>query len=307
MEVTSSWLVVWRPSADVRAELDAAQRHAEDGFQSLEWRKVGRTKQNPWRSADFWMVTDEAVFGFAICARFHGAWKRGAKRRSSEGLDGQRGEDTVWWALMHILEEWAKKSHRKRKRTDDTPGPTPMKPTTSGPPGQPGPSAQPEAFTPDSAIRTPAADPTPAAYLSPRVRPPINASPPVRPAPVHPLPVRPPPMADTLGELFGGRLQSLDDHNPLAKWVAQSWPIWHLRTIYVANCVRYRNDDEDTLPILDFQWSHETIRRPRLQDVSLLGRPGARYIGLLYKSSGLPQSLPRERMFFIEQDEDVST
>jgi len=47
-------------------------------------------------SADFWTLTDKVVFGFAICARFRGGWKRGAKRRSSEGLDGQYGEDAVW-------------------------------------------------------------------------------------------------------------------------------------------------------------------------------------------------------------------
>jgi hypothetical protein len=29
-------------------------------------------------------------------------------------------------------------------------------------------------------------------------------------------------MADTLGVLFGGGLQGLDDYNPPAKWVAQS-------------------------------------------------------------------------------------
>ena len=235
---------------------------------------------------------------------------------------------------MHILEEWAKKSQRKRKRTDDTPGPTPKKPTTSGPPGQPGPSGQPEPLTPDSSIRTPAviptpaadptptADPTPAPDTTPGVRPPIVASPPVCPPqvcpppvcpppvcppPVRHLQVRPPPMADTLGGLFGGGLQGLDDHNPPAKWVAQSGLIWHHRAIYVANCVRYRNNDDDTIRILDFRWPHGTIRGPKLQDVSLLGRPGARYIGLLYESGGLPRSLPRERMVFIERDKDVST
>jgi len=114
-------------------------------------------------------------------------------------------------------------------------------------------------------------------------------------------------VADTLGGLFGGGLQGLDDHNPPAKWVAQSWLIWHHRAIYVANCVTYRNDDDDTLRILDFRWSHGTICGPKLQDVSLLGRPGARYIGLIYKSGGLPRFFPREKMVFIEQDEDVST
>jgi len=51
------------------------------------------------------MVTDEVVLGFAICARFRGAWKRRAERRGSEDVDGQCGEDAVWWALMHILEK----------------------------------------------------------------------------------------------------------------------------------------------------------------------------------------------------------
>ena len=167
------------------------------------------------------------------------------------------------------------KSQRKRKRTDDTPGPTPKKPMTSGPSRQPGLSGQPEPLTPDSSIRTPAvnltpaADYTPAADPTPGVRPPVIASPPVCPLPVCPLPVCPlpvcpRPVADTLGGLFGGGLQGLDDHNPPAKWVAQGWPIWHHRAIYVANCVRYRNDDEDTIRILDFRWSHGTIRGPNL-------------------------------------------
>jgi len=41
--------------------------------------------------------------------------------------------------------------------------------------------------------------------------------------------------------------------------------------------------------------------------VSLLGRPGVRFIGLLYKSCRLPRSLPRERIVFMVQDEDFST
>ena len=63
--------------------------------------------QHPLGSADFLIVTDEVVLEFAICAQFRGGWKRGANGRSSEGLDGKRGEDAVWWALMDILEEWA--------------------------------------------------------------------------------------------------------------------------------------------------------------------------------------------------------
>jgi hypothetical protein len=178
------------------------------------------------------MVTDEVVLGFAICARFHGAWQCGAKRTSSKGLDGQRGQDAVWWALMHILEEWAKKCQQRKKRTDDTPGPTPKIPMTSGPPGQPGPSGQPgptepsgqpEHLTPDSTIRTPTVDPTPAADPSPAavptsvadptpgVRPPVIASHLrcpilVCPRPDSSLPVCPPPVADTLGGMFGGGL-----------------------------------------------------------------------------------------------------
>ena len=159
------------------AQWDAAQRHAEDRLRALECRNVGTTKQNPLGSADFWTVTDEVVIGFAICALFRGVWKRGAKERSSKGLDGQRREDAVWWALMHILEEWAKKSQRKRKRTDDTPGPTPKKPTTSGPPGQPGPSGQQDPLTPDSSILTPAVDPTPAADPTPTADPTPDADP----------------------------------------------------------------------------------------------------------------------------------
>jgi len=237
---------------------------------------------------------------------------------------------------MHILEEWAKKSQWKTKRTDDTPGPTAKKPTTSGPPGQPGltgqpgPSGRPEPLTPDSSVRTPAvdhtpaadpaptadptpaADSTPAADPTPEVRPPIIASPPVRPPSVpppsvRPLVVRPPPVADTLGGLFGGGLQGLDDYNPPAKWVAQSWQIGHHRAIYVAHCVRYFNDDDGTIPILDFRWSHWTLCWRKLQDISRSRRPGARYVSLLYTSGGLPQSLPRERMVFIERGKDIST
>jgi len=279
---------------------------------------------------------------------------------------------------MHMLEEWAKKSLWKRKRTDDTPGPTPKKPTTSGPPGQSGPSGQPEPLTPDCSIYTPVVDPTPAAEPTstaqptpaadptPGVCPPILASPliwhlpvcplvvcplpvchlsvyplpdgpllvcpllvcplPVCPLPVCPLPVCPlldcpflvysllvcplpvhcPPMPNTLGGLFCGGLQGLDDHNPLAKWVAQSWPIWHHHAIYVANCVRYHNDDKDTIRFLDFRWSHGTIQGPKLQNISQLSQPGARYIGLIYESGGLLRSLPWEKMVFIERDEDFS-
>jgi len=101
-----------------------------------------KDQRNPFWSADVWTVSDKVVFGFAICARFYGSWKLGAKRRSNKGFDGQRGENAVWWALMHILEEWAKKSQWKRKRTDDTTGPTLKEPTTYGPPEHLGPSGQ---------------------------------------------------------------------------------------------------------------------------------------------------------------------
>jgi len=50
-----------------------------------------------------------------------------------------------------------------------------------------------------------------------------------------------------------------------------------------------------------------TIRGPKLQHVSLLGQPGARYIGPICKSGGLPQSLPWEQIVFIELEKDVST
>ena len=42
-------------------------------------------------------------------------------------------------------------------------------------------------------------------------------------------------------------------------------------------------------------------------DVSVLGQPGAGYIGLMYKSGGLPRSLPWEKMVIIERDKEVST
>jgi hypothetical protein len=44
-----------------------------------------------------------------------------------------------------------------------------------------------------------------------------------------------------------------------------------------------------------------------MQDVSLFGQPGATYIGLIYRSGGLPRSLPWEKMVFNEQDVDIST
>jgi hypothetical protein len=113
-------------------------------------------------------------------------------------------------------------------------------------------------------------------------------------------------MADTLGGLFGGRLQDLDDQNPLAKWVAQSWPIWHHYAIYVANCVRYCNDDEDTIWILEVWCLHGTIQGLKLQDKSLLGRPCSKYISLIYMTGGLPQSLSQEKMLFIELEKDAS-
>jgi len=243
-------------------------------------------------------VPDDVVFGCAIWAWFPGAWKGGGKCRSSGGLDCQRGEDAVWWALVHIMEEWAKGSRRTTERTDDTIGPTPTKPATSGPPRQPGPpgepghSGQPEHLAPDSCICTPAVIPTHAANATPGFHPRNIASPPVGPLavgplavgplvvgplavgplavgplavgpravdppgvgplvvfplPVGPLPVGPLPVgplgvgplpvarlpvgplpvdllhvADTLGGVFGSGFQRLDEHNPLAKWVAQS-------------------------------------------------------------------------------------
>jgi len=222
------------------------------------------------------------------------------------------------------------KRWRKRKRIDDTPGPTQENLMISGPPWQQGPSGQTEPSIPDSSIGTPAVAPTPTADPAPKanpspavnptpmadptplVHPPIISSPPVRPPPfhpppVHPLLVHPPPVVKSWGGLFGGGLQGLDDHNPLAKWAAQSWLIWHKGAICVANCVKYQNDDEDTIRSLDVRWSYATIWGPKLQDVRLLGRPGPRYMGLLYRSGGVPQSWPGERLVFIERDEDVST
>jgi len=170
MKVTSSRLGVLRPSANVTAQWDEARGHAEDWFQALECQKVWRTKQNPLGSADFWTVTDKVVFGLAICAGVYGQWKHAAKRRSGEDLDGRCGEDAVWWAPMHIMEGSAKKSHRNGKRTNDTPWPTPKKPTTSEPPGQPGPSGQPEPSTPDSSISTPMVETTPSGWSMSRGR-----------------------------------------------------------------------------------------------------------------------------------------
>lgn len=39
-----------------------------------------------------------------------------------------------------------------------------------------------------------------------------------------------------------------------------------------------------------------TIEGPMLQDVSPLRWPGAKFIGILYKSCGLSQSLPQEKL-----------
>jgi len=86
------------------------------------------------------MVTDEVVFKLSICARFHPVWKHGGNRRSRKCLDGQCGEAAVWWALMHILEEWAEKSQQERNRANDTPRLTHKKGMSSGPPAQPGPA-----------------------------------------------------------------------------------------------------------------------------------------------------------------------
>jgi len=244
MKVTLAWLIVRRPSADVMAKCNAACRHAEDRFWWSECWKGRWTKLNALRSADYWMVTKEIVYGCAMCAQFRGAWMCGATRWSSEDFDGQGWEDAVWWAPMHIMEEWANTRQQRRMRTDDTPGLTHKEPMSSGPSGWQGPSGQLEPWTLDSSIRTPVVvptlvadptptanppavvNPTPVAVLTPRVHPPIMVSVAVRPPPVHPPPicplsVCPPPVAHTLGGLFGGELQGLDYQNPPAKWVAQ--------------------------------------------------------------------------------------
>ena len=114
-------------------------------------------------------------------------------------------------------------------------------------------------------------------------------------------------MTDTLRGLSGGGLQGLDDQNSPAKWVAQSWQTWHHHAMYVANCVRYHNHEEDTILSQDFWPSHRRILQPKLQDVCLLGGPDARCISVLCKSGGLAQVLPLEAMVFIERDEDIST
>jgi hypothetical protein len=44
-----------------------------------------------------------------------------------------------------------------------------------------------------------------------------------------------------------------------------------------------------------------------LQDVSILGWPGARYIGLIYKCSGLLNYVPQEKMVCIERAKCIST
>jgi len=48
MKVTSSWLLVWRPSADVMAWWDGARRHVKDRFYALDCWKVRRTQWNPF-------------------------------------------------------------------------------------------------------------------------------------------------------------------------------------------------------------------------------------------------------------------
>jgi len=181
---------------------------------------VRQTEQNPWGSADSWTVPDEGVFRVSISARLFDVWKHGSKPRSCDALDVQREENAAWWALMHISEEWAKKSQRKRNRADDTPGPTPKNPTTSG---QPGPSGHSDPLTRDTSIHTPMLDPSPAANPTHGVSPPTIASPPVGPLPVGPVPVGPLPVGpvpvgplsvvDPLGGLFGGRLQGFDVDN----------------------------------------------------------------------------------------------
>jgi len=83
-------------------------------------------------------------------------------------------------------------------------------------------------------------------------------------------------MAGPLCGFSGGGLQGLDDHILPAEWAAQSWLIWHPHGIYVANCVRYLNDDHNTICILYFRWSRGTISGQKLQDLSLLGWPTVR-------------------------------
>jgi len=84
---------------------------------------------------------------------------------------------------------------------------------------------------------------TPTAATTPGVWAHTIASHAVHPPPLRPLvdfppPVCPLPVAQTLGRLFGGEFQGLDDHNPPAECVAQSWQIRHHEAIHVANCIR---------------------------------------------------------------------
>jgi len=85
MKVTLSWLIVWRPSADLSAQWDAAQKDAENRFRVLEFQKVGRTIQNPLGSVDLWTVTEKVVIRFDICTQFCPVRKCVARGRGSEG------------------------------------------------------------------------------------------------------------------------------------------------------------------------------------------------------------------------------
>lgn len=136
---------------------------------------------------------------------------------------------------------------------------------------------------------TPTVDLPPAARSTPGVRPPVIPCPldcPLQDYPlfvcciqVHHLLVCPPPVAATLGGLFCGRLQGLNDHNPITKWVSQSWLMWHHHAMYVASCVRYRNDNKNTIRILKISWSPQTICGMTLPDVCLLHQPDAMHVG----------------------------
>jgi len=144
-----------------------------------------------------------------------------------------------------------------------------------------------------TSICTAAANPTQvvrstvAAILSPGVRPTVKGCPALHPHWFRTLPIGPAPMAHARCRSFGGELQGLDGHNPLAKWVAQFCTIYPHHAIYVTNSVRYWNDDNDTIQILQFYCLNATIQRPTLDNMSHLNPPGSRYNSLCYMCSKL--------------------
>jgi len=96
------------PACSCDGTMGCVLEASQNRFQVFESRTVGRTQQNPLRSADIWTVTDKVVFGLVKYAQFRGMWKFTANRQSRDSLDGQYGKVAVWCALMNSFKKCAK-------------------------------------------------------------------------------------------------------------------------------------------------------------------------------------------------------